>query len=89
LQKARIERRYFDPAHTVPSHSNRHCQPGPSALPAWPIRWLCRAWPRFLTRRVVDFLNLHVELKVTSVRQPQSSCPLRHAKPKVLQTYVC
>ncbi len=31
----------------------------------------------------IDFPDLNVDLKVTSIRQPQSSCPFRHATQKV------
>ena len=32
----------------------------------------------------IDFPSLNVDLKVTSIRQPQSSCPFRSARQKVL-----
>lgn len=31
----------------------------------------------------IDFPDLDVDLKVTSIKQPQSSCPYRHARQKV------
>lgn len=31
----------------------------------------------------IDFPNLHVDMKVTSIRQPQSSCPFKSARQKI------
>lgn len=31
----------------------------------------------------IDFPGLHVDMKVTSIRQPQSSCPYKSAKQKI------
>ncbi len=34
-------------------------------------------------RKGIDFPSLEVDIKVTSIRQPQSSCPYRSAKQKI------
>ena len=41
------------------------------------------AYPRGSSAKGIDFPGLDVDIKVTSVRQPQSSCPFRSARQKI------
>jgi hypothetical protein len=41
------------------------------------------AYPRGSSAKGIDFPGLDVDIKVTSVRQPQSSCPFRSASQKI------
>jgi hypothetical protein len=43
-------------------------------------RYTCR---RGNTARGIDFPGLGVDIKVTSIRQPQSSCPFKSARQKI------
>ena len=40
-------------------------------------------YPRGSSAKGIDFPGLDVDIKVTSVRQPQSSCPFRSARQKI------
>ncbi len=41
------------------------------------------AYPRGSSAKGIDFPGLDVDIKVTSVRQPQSSCPFKSARQKI------
>jgi len=41
------------------------------------------AYPKGSSAKGIDFPGLDVDIKVTSVRQPQSSCPFRSARQKI------
>ncbi len=41
------------------------------------------AYPRGNAAKGIDFPGIEVDIKVTSIRQPQSSCPFRSARQKV------
>ncbi len=41
------------------------------------------AYPRGSSAKGIDFPGLDVDIKVTSVRQPQSSCPFKNARQKI------
>lgn len=41
------------------------------------------AYPKGSSAKGIDFPGLDVDIKVTSIRQPQSSCPFRSARQKV------
>src|SRR5437016_11294824 len=41
------------------------------------------AYPRGSSAKGIDFPGLDVDIKVTSIRQPQSSCPFKSARQKI------
>ena len=41
------------------------------------------AYPRGSSAKGIDFPGLDVDIKVTSIRQPQSACPFRRARQKI------
>lgn len=41
------------------------------------------AYPRGSSAKGIDFPSLDVDIKVTSIKQPQSSCPFRSARQKI------